>query len=100
SRNRSHLCLEGEALSADGRTIIFYLADVSSQVVSDLSHSTDNVLWRDLTPESRERRQKDLAREMTFRLISRMLVDRMSDSEAAVAQNRFRSQGRRRMRMS
>jgi hypothetical protein len=92
ARGRDYLCLEGEALSTDGRTVIFYLVDVGAQSVSNPG-AMDNVLWRDLSPESRELRQRDLTREITFRLISRMLVDRMSDSEAAVAQNRFRTLG-------
>lgn len=94
-RGRNYLCLEGEALSTDGRTVIMYLADVSSLVVNDLTatDADDIVLWRDMRPEQRERRQRDLTRDMTFRLISRMLVDRMSESETAVSQNRFRAMG-------
>ena len=93
-RDRSHLCLEGEALSADGRTVILYLADVSPAVVQDLSTpEEDIVLWRDPRLENRGMRQRDLTREITFSLISRMLVDRMSDSETAISQNRFRDIG-------
>lgn len=35
------------------------------------------------------RRSRDLSREMTFRLISRMIVDRMNEGESAVSRNRF-----------
>ncbi|MEM0449565.1 MAG: response regulator [Methanomassiliicoccales archaeon] len=86
---KEYVQLKGKAFSPDGKHVIFCLTQVpirnTSMIVGD-----DIMFLEEMSPESRKQRQKELARELTFRLISRILVDRMSENERSFKQNRFR----------
>jgi hypothetical protein len=70
----------GTVLSPDGETLVMSLWEPTRPV----TRSKETV-----QNGSRRLAGEGLSREITFRLISRLVVDRMNESEIAISRNRF-----------
>ena len=77
-RGYKRLC--GTALSPDGETLVMSLCEPSRPMARPKEATK---------VKSRRLGGEDLSREITFRLISRLVVDRMNVSEGAISRNRF-----------